>query len=295
MKAEAQHRKAKSEFDPIEKLTDKGVTALLERNRKKAEMDMCAAEVEACKSNLAKHKVYAPFGGVIGLKEISNGQYVAPGNELVKLVDCHPLKVDFKITEADIGNVYVGQEAKILVGGDNTQEYSAKIIAIDPESDKISHSFDVRALMDVPEEIAINSMALKPGRFVSVKVVPDANQLGILVPESALERIGDEYCISRVIDGIAARTVVTIGMRRDGLVEIITGINEGDIVITSGQHDVLDGRGVSIQDGALSSSLSDLVKQAKGTHRPAKAKKKKKTAVGSKAKPKESAPKQNSK
>lgn len=247
MEAEAYYRKAKSEFEPVEKLADRGVMARVNRDRLKAEMDVNAAKVESCKNVLEKHKIIAPFDGIIGLKEVSEGQFVTPGNELVKLVDCNPLKVDFKVIEADIKHVYVGQEVKVLVGGDKTQEVSAKIIAIDPESDRISHSFNVRALLDVSEEIAQAFPTLKPGRFVSIKIIPDESQKGILVPESSLEKSGDEDYLYRIIEGIAVRTLVTTGVRKNGMIEIITGVNEGETIVTSGQQGVLDGRGVSIK------------------------------------------------
>jgi membrane fusion protein (multidrug efflux system) len=255
--------------------------AKIERDKKKAEMDMAAAKVQDCKSNLDKHKIIAPFGGIVGLKEVSKGQYVARGNDLLKLVDCHPLKVDFKVAEVDIGHIYVGQEVKVLIGGDNTQEYSAKIIAIDPESDKISHTFDVRALLDVPEEVANQSRVLKPGRFVSLKVIPDENQLGILVPESSLEKIGEEYFVFRLIDGIVVRTLVTLGIRKDGFVEIITGVNDGELVITSGQRGIIEGRGVSIQDGnkSLDSVTNKVTSIAKNKSKKAAKTAKKKPAA----------------
>lgn len=257
MEAEAQYRHAKSEYEPIEKLAIKGVAPRIERDKKKAAVDMSEAKVLTSKNILEKHKIHAPFSGIIGLREISKGQYVTSGTELVKLVDCHPLKVDFKVTEADIGRIYVGQEAKVLVGGDNRQEYGAKITAVDPESERISHSFDVRATLEVPAEVSIGSRTLKPGRFVSIKVIPDDNQRGILIPERAIEKVGDDDYVYRLVEGIAVRTVVTTGMHRDGLVEIITGINEGEIVITSGQSGVLDGRGVSIQNQKTLGKTSD--------------------------------------
>ncbi|MDR1560885.1 MAG: efflux RND transporter periplasmic adaptor subunit [Holosporaceae bacterium] len=265
MEAEAQYRKAKSKFDPVDKLADKGVMARIQRDTEKAEMETCAAKVNSYKTNLEKHKILAPFGGIVGLREISRGQFVTPGTELVKIVDCHPLKVDFKVAEVDIGNVYVNQEIKILVGGDKTQEYSAKIIAIDPESDKVSHSFDVRAILDVPEEVTMGSQTLKPGRFVSVQIAIDADQRGIVIPESALEKVGDEDMVYRVVEGMAIRTLVTTGMRLDGNVEIITGINENDVVITSGQANVLDGREVSILSSDPLSEIAKELRSSKAT------------------------------
>ena len=265
--AEALYNKARSEFEPVEKLADKGVMAKVERDKKKAEMDMYAAKVASAKNYLEKHKILAPFKGVIGLKDVSVGHYVAPGHELVKLVDCHPLKVDFKIAEIEVGSVYIGQEVKILVSGDKLQKYDGVITAIDPESDKISHSFNVRALLDIPEEVAMNSRTLKPGIFVSVKVIPDESQNGVLIAESSLDKIGDDYYVYRIVEGLAVRTPVTLGMRKNDAVEIITGVNEGDVVVTSGNNSVLDGRGVTIQKPEISDSLSSLVEQARSVNK----------------------------
>ncbi|MDR1982475.1 MAG: efflux RND transporter periplasmic adaptor subunit [Holosporaceae bacterium] len=259
--AEALYRRAKVEFDPVEKLADKGVATRVSKDKMKAEMEKCAANVNSYKTLVDKHKIHAPFGGIIGLYEISKGQFVSSGNELLKIVDCHPLKVDFKVAEVDVGNVYVGQEVQIMIGGDKTQVFDAKITAIDPESDKITHSFDVRAVLDIPEEMAVSSQILKPGRFVSVKIAVDGDQRGILIPESSLEKIGDEDLVYRVTEGIAIRTIVTVGMRRDGNVEIITGINEGDIVITSGQASVLDGKEVSIKNNSSTADVVTAVKK----------------------------------
>ena len=84
---------------------------------------------------------------------------------------------------------------------------------------------------------------------------------GILVPESALEKIGEEDMLYRVVDGVAIRTLVTVGTRKDGNVEIITGVNEDDLVITGGQSNVLDGRAVSIQDGHSTEEIAKAMQQ----------------------------------
>jgi membrane fusion protein (multidrug efflux system) len=279
MEAEAQYRKAKCEFEPIEKLADKGVMARIQRDSKKAEMDMTAARVNQHKNILEKHKIYAPFGGIIGLSDISKGQFVSPGNELIKIVDCHPLKVDFKVTENEIEKIYVGQEMQVSIGGDVNKVFTAKITALDPESDKVSHSFDVRGTLDVPEDVALGSQILKPGRFVSVKIPIDGDQQGIVVPESALEKIGEEDTLYRVVEGVAIRTLVTAGTRRDGNVEIITGVNEGELIITSGQAGVLDGKEVSIKSGA---STSDVVRAVEEIHKQKQNASRPKPAAGGK-------------
>lgn len=248
MEAEARYRKAKSEYDALDKLADRGAAAKIKREQALAEMDISSANLNSAKAELEKHKIVAPFGGIIGIKSISEGQFVQGGAELVKLVDAYPLKVDFTVAEIDIDKIYVSQEVQIFVGGDLTQEYSAKISAIEPESDKLNHSFKVRAILDVPEEIVINSQTLKPGRFVKVRASINEGQKGILIPESAIEKSGNEAMVYIVSDGMAIRRVIIPGMTKDGFVEVLTGINEGDKVITKGVQGISDGRQVTVRD-----------------------------------------------
>lgn len=258
--AKAQYIQAKGEFDAFDKLANRGAAARLKREEKKADMDSKAARLAVCKVNLEKCKISAPFGGIVGLKQISKGQFVTPGTELVKLVDTYPLKVDFKVAEADIGNISIGQDILIFLEGDKSEEYHAQIIAIDPECEKITHSFNIRALLDIPQEIAETINVLRPGRFISVKIPLNQGQQGILIPEGAIEKNGGENSVYIVREGIAMRVLVTLGLQRDGNVEVITGVNEGDLVVTRGQAGVLDGRPVSIQKDFSMKEITDAYK-----------------------------------
>ena len=249
--AEARYRKAKIEYELLEKLAGKGAAAKIKKEQAFSDMQTASAQLNSAKVKLEKHKILAPFGGMIGIKHISVGQFIQSGMDLVKLVDNHPLKVDFSVAEVDIDKIYVSQDIDVYVGGDVFQSYSAKISAIEPESDKISHSFKVRAILDVPEEIALNSQILKPGRFVKVRITVNEGEQGIVVPESAVEKLGNENMVYIVSDGMAIRRLVTIGMRKDGYVEIVTGINEGDLVITKGKEGVSDGRAVKVYDESV--------------------------------------------
>ncbi len=259
--AEARYRKAKIEYELLDKLAGRGAAAKIKKEQAFSDMQMASAQLNSAKVRLEKYKILAPFGGMIGIKHISIGQFIQSGMDLVKLVDNHPLKVDFSVAEVDIDKIYVGQEMKIFVGGDTFQNYTAKISAIEPESDKVSHSFKVRAVLDIPEEIAVSSQILKPGRFVKVRITVNGGEKGIIVPESAIEKSGNENMVYIVSDGMAIRRLVTTGMRKDGNIEIITGINEGDLVITKGKDGVSDGRAVRIREGYSSADIINAYKQ----------------------------------
>ncbi len=253
--AEARYRKEKIEYELLNKLAGRGAAAKIKKEQAYSDMQVASAKLNSAKVNLEKHKILAPFGGMIGIKHISAGQFIQSGTDLVKLVDNHPLKVDFSVAEVDVDKIYVSQEIEVYVGGDALQSYSAKISAIEPESDKVSHSFKVRAILDIPEEIAVNSQILKPGRFVKVRITVNEGEQGIVVPESAIEKSGNESMLYIVSDGMAIRRLVTTGMRKDGNVEIITGVNEGDLVIIKGKEGVSDGRAVKVRDEFSASEI----------------------------------------
>ncbi|MBE6447476.1 MAG: efflux RND transporter periplasmic adaptor subunit [Alphaproteobacteria bacterium] len=264
--AEARYKKAKTEYEALSKLADRGAASKINKTKALSEMEICAASVNSAKAKLAKHKIFAPFGGRIGVRDVSEGQFIQMGEHLVRLVDYHPMKIDFNIAEVDIDKVYVSQEISVFVGGDERQEYKAKVFAIEPESDRINHSFRVRAILDVPEDIALDSEVLKPGRFAKVRVTIDDGALGILVPESAIEKSGTEDTLFIVSGGLAMRRIVTIGMKKGGYAEIITGVNEGDMVIVKGSQGVSDGLPVTIRDSISMSELTNAFKQYYKTH-----------------------------
>lgn len=248
MEDEAQYRRTKSEFEPIKQLANRGVAARIERDKKQAEMEMCAARVESRKATLAKHSIYAPFDGVVGLKNVSVGQFVSPGASLLKIVSMQSLKIDFKVAEDQIGNVYEGQSIDVYLGGDRSQTYTAKVIAIDPETEDTSHSFRIRAMLDVPDVSIDKLRDLRPGRFATVRIALDSDERGILIPESAIEGVGDSKTVYVIKDNVAVRTAITTGVRKNGDIEILTGIDDGDVVVTAGQVGVIDGKPVDIKN-----------------------------------------------
>ena len=80
-----------------------------------SDMEICSANVNSAKAKLEKHKILAPFGGRIGVKDVSEGQFIQTGEHLIKLVDYHPMKVDFNVAEVDIDKVCLSTPSGILV------------------------------------------------------------------------------------------------------------------------------------------------------------------------------------
>lgn len=256
--AEAQYAKVRAEYLPSSKLATNKVVSDVKVGQLKAEMDSLAATIETRKVNLSKYKIYAPFSGKVGLKNISEGQYVNNGATITKVVDTKKLLADFKVLDINIADVYQGQVVEVSVDG-NSNVYRAEITAIDPESDKMTHAFSVRAVVT-----GHNEQQLKPGMYVRINIPLDSCKQGITIPESALERYGDsEYVVRITKENKAIRTPVVSGYRNAGLVEIMSGLLDGDTVVTEGQQRVVDGRDVLIEKNVDITSFANRKLDAK--------------------------------
>lgn len=236
--AEAMYRKADKEYKPADKLAKQGVVAELARNTKKEDRDAYAARVEHHKVLVEKHKIRAPFAGVAGLRNISVGEYVSPGKELVKIVNGHPLRLYFKVPELNITEVSVGQ--KVEFSADGVQgKFIATILAISPESDAASHSVEVKAILDA------DNMVLRPGMFVRVALLLNKDEKGLIVPEGAVHRVGNDEIVYKILNGQPHSVRVETGLHKDGYVEIKRGLSEGDVVVIKG-YNLQDGSPVKI-------------------------------------------------
>lgn len=239
----AKYMNAKAEYEMTSKLAKNKYISESELNKKEAEMKAYYAQIKVAKNNLEKHKVYAPFSGKVGLKEISIGEFMNRGRELLNMVDETPMKVDFKVPEMLIHNIRVGQYVTVTVDGVDS-DFSAVIKAVDLVADKSSHSFIVRAVLD--DGIDSETYGIYPGQFARVKLINDDEQKAILVPAGALVRSGDSESVYRVMDGAAIQTEVIVGDTYEGLVEIIGGVSDGDLVVLNGQDRIRDGMKVRI-------------------------------------------------
>ncbi|MDR2412052.1 MAG: efflux RND transporter periplasmic adaptor subunit [Holosporales bacterium] len=238
---------AKNEYERAKKLCAEHLLSPSECDKRQAEMEAIQAQLELQESLLEKHTIHAPFDGMVGLKEISVGEFVTLGKELVVLVDYTPLKIDFKVPEMSLRHIRVGQTVQICPN-EFEQTFYAEVIAISPIGDPSGHSFIARAVLKD------QSAAMRPGGFAEVHVSIDEGDRTIIVPESAIERRGDVDLVYRIVDGLVVRTTVTTGERKDGEIEVLNGVDDGDFVITAGHMKARDNKPVIIKESIIPSS-----------------------------------------
>ncbi|CAG4989747.1 Multidrug resistance protein MdtA [Dyadobacter sp. CECT 9275] len=185
------------------------------------------AEKEVIESQLEKTEIRAPFSGKIGLKNISEGAYLAPGTSIVTIVQSNPVKIDFTVPEKYAADIHVGSLIKFNMDGDGGT-YTAKVVALDPKVDETLRTLRIRAVAQNPAGRFV------PGMFVKVQVNLAANKNAIMIPTEAIVPVLKGKKVYLVRNGKAQEAMVTTGLRTDTKIQIIDGLKSGDSLITSG-------------------------------------------------------------
>ena len=200
-----------------------------------SELGVNQASRVLARTRLEKMAIHAPFAGTIGLRSISEGDYLSSGQDMVTLINSNPIKLEFRIAEIYLSEVAIGQTVDVRVDAFRGETFIGEVYAIAPEVDISGRSFMVRA------QIPNDDSRLVPGLFAQVELVLERKENALMIPEAALMPAGDKQYVYRIDDGKAARTEVSLGMRQGDVVEVISGLDPGAQVITAGQMKIMDG------------------------------------------------------
>lgn len=206
----------------------------------KAKLDTARAQQELNRVRLSKTVIRAPFDGMIGLRKISPGAYVKPGDDIVALESLGAMKLDFRVPETYLARLAVDQRLAARVDAYPEQSFEGTIYAIEPALDEETRTVLLRARLPNPHN------QLRPGLFARVSLILERRENALVVPEQAIVPVGQTTFVYRVADGKAVMTPVKLGLRRPGLVEILEGLSAGDLVVTDGQLKIRDGAAVQV-------------------------------------------------
>ena len=195
-------------------------------------------------AKLAKSEIRAPFSGVAGLRQVSEGAYVAAGTDIARLEKLDQLKLDFRIPEVFLAKLRPGQGVKIAVDAYPEAAFGGSIYAIEPAVDEQTRTVLVRA------RIANSELKLRPGMFARVQVELGVREQALWVPEEAIVPRGRDSFVYRVVAGKADLVKVQTGLRKVGEVEITQGLAAGDMVITEGTQKIGPGAPVNLMPPA---------------------------------------------
>lgn len=198
------------------------------------------AALALAEARLAKMEIRAPFSGVIGIRQVSVGDYVKEGQDLVSLEDTSAFKVDFRLPEILMNALAEGQQVEVRSDALGERRYMARLDAIDPVVDQNGRALLLRARLQNVDG------ALRSGMFVQARVILGQREDALMVPEEAIIAIGGEQRVYRVEGGKVDQRVVSTGLRREGRVEITEGLQAGDLVVTAGHLKLRPGAAVEV-------------------------------------------------
>ncbi len=232
-------QEAQRQLKRITNLAKSSVASQQLLDEQQARVKALKAQLEVAKSRLAELELRAPFAGKLGIRQVSIGAYVGPNDLITTLDDLTKVKVDFNISENHLPSLAVGQKVDAASIAYPNEVFSGEISSLDSRVDPLTRSIQVRAVVDNPD------LKLRPGMLLQINLQKKVLE-SLVVPEKALIPHEDKQFVFIVENDKVIQKEVKAGLRRPGQVQIISGIEVGDIVVTEGALRLREGSSVSV-------------------------------------------------
>ena len=185
------------------------------------------ADAEVLKVQISRTNITAPFDGILGLRNISEGSYITPAQVVTTIQQLNPIKIDFSIPERYASLIKTGSTINFTTEGSSTK-YPGTVFAFEPGIDVATRSLKIRAR-------ALNQgNKLRPGAFAKIELVLDKYENAIMIPTQAIIPIlkGQQVFVCR--KGKAEAVPVELGLRNEKMVQVLSGLNKGDSLVVTG-------------------------------------------------------------
>lgn len=223
------------------KLLEKNAISQEEYDTALNELNVNKAETEVIRAQIDKTLIKAPFNGIIGLRNVSEGSFVTNQTLIASLQSINQVKIDFAIPEKYSSDIKTGDRVSFKISGSETR-YNATVYAIEPKIDPMTRTLKIRAKASNP------GLKLLPGSFADVEVILKKIDNTILVPtESVVPELKGQK-VFLVKDGKAFPQSIQTGIRTDKYVQVLSGLNQNDTLITTGILQVKPGMPVKISE-----------------------------------------------
>jgi membrane fusion protein (multidrug efflux system) len=203
----------------------------------------------------------APFAGRLGIRQVDLGQYLAAGTMVVTLQALDPIYVDFYLPQQALGQVKVGQAVTAKVDTYPSESFPGEISAVNPQVDSTTRNVQIRATLKNPNR------RLLPGMFATISIVAGAPQREITLPQTAISFTSYGNTVYIVEDKgkdangqpdlVGRQIFVTTGATRGDLVAVLSGVKEGDVVVTAGQIKLRNGSPLAIDNSVKPTADAD--------------------------------------
>ncbi len=246
--AEAELAQANQELARLEPLAAQGAVSQAELEVAKRNANAAAAQLRAVQSRQRDRVLVAPFDGVLGFRQVSVGSFVRPGDVVATLIDDSVMRLDFAVPSIFLSSLKPGLEIEARSSDLPGMTFKGTVDSINNAIDPVTRSVRVRAM--IPNEDG----QLKAGMFVAVTLLAQPRE-ALSVAESALQPLGAETFVWVVADGekgpVANRVKIEPGLRQEGRVEVLAGLEPGQRVVTEGALRLREGGSLVVRDSSV--------------------------------------------
>ena len=242
-----------SQYQRLLKLKDQSFVTQNDIDTQAALVDISEADVRIAQVALDKKRIYSPFSGKLGIRQVDLGQYVAPGDNIVTLLSLERLYLDFTLPEANFNDLVDDQSLAFKVRSYPDQLFKAQVEAWNPQLDVNTRNVSIRAIVNNSKGL------LAPGMFADISLNSQRKLPVLTVPETSIfyNIYGEAVYVlelqsptdaSTESDYRLAARQVNVLYRREQIAGVRSGLKAGDIVVTSGQLKLYPSLRVSIVD-----------------------------------------------
>ncbi len=249
--AEVRLNFAKTDFERKRDLITKKAISESDLDTAQSQLMQMQASVEEMKALVARKRLTAPFDGLVGIRQISLGQFVNPGAAIVPLQSLDPIFIEFSVPQQNFSALATGKKLVIAVNGLAEGKFEGEITAVDSLVDPNTRNILIQGTVKNTEH------KLRPGMFADVEVLLPESTGVLAIPSSSISYApyGDSVYVVREKNGpdgsamkFAEQQTVQIGAKRGDQVSIVSGLKDGDEVVSSGVFKLRTGAPVKVDN-----------------------------------------------
>ena len=251
----------KGNYKRMSSLFKKGSVSQGQVDDAEAELLALQGQIESYQATISRREIRAPFDGITGLRNVFMGEYLGTGSDIVRLEDVSRMRIRFTIPQNDLNKIYIGQPMDIFVDAEPNTTFKGTISAIEPAVNFQSGVIQVQA------EVPNTDQKLRSGMFAKANIIQPTLQKQIIIAETAINYTlyGETVYLLTEHKGKdgkdflqAEQRIVSLGKSKDGSAHVLKGLNEGDVIVTSGQVRLSNGAHVKIIESDILSKPAEI-------------------------------------
>lgn len=230
------------ELKRLSALIESKAAAKRQYDERKTQLNITLNEINQIRAQIEDRIIRAPFNGVLGIRNLSVGSLVKPGDIITTIDDLSLIKLDFSVPSLYLSDLKPGVTVKATTPAIQDKTFEGTIQTVNPRVDPSTRSILVRAIIEN------KNMLLKPGLFMNVSVINHERQ-ALVTSEQAIIQLEKNHSVLVVDPNTkqVSKKTIQIGSRHDGLVEVISGLEMGELVIVSGIEQAKPGQMVTFK------------------------------------------------